>query len=349
LSQTTLYANVLVKIGAERSHFLSETKFRGLADAKNLVGLVGLLRESNYQQEIAKIIPPLSSRKLERAFNENLIGVYIKIIKNSHRIGDFLQHYLIKVEIENIKTLIKSTNAKLSSEKKQAKIYISPETYLNHRTIMEDASKALSIKQIVSALKKTEYFSTLKMGFGSYEEDGSTTCLDVLLDKFYYEKLWERFQNLPKKEKPHAYPYVSGEVDSYVLLLLLRGKLLNYDSNWLRVAVPARRFRLSNRIVEDIVCSADFESALKIVHETIYAKYFVKAQSSQETMAIAETAFDKTLLEHAKKTRFTDIFNVGAVLAFLFQKNLEVRNLTAVTLGIEAGEEPDDIGHRLLF
>ena len=350
MSQTTRYANVLVKIGAGRSEFLGESKFRGLAETNNLTDLIGSLRESSYHQEIAKVAPPLSSRKLERAFNENLIGTYIKIITNSpKKTAEFLKHYLVRSEVENIKTIIKAVNAKLHLEQKQSKIYFAPEIYFNNLAIMEEAVRASSIKQVVSALKKTEYTSALKMGFGSYEKDASTTCFDVLLDKFYYEELWAAFQSLPKKEKPHAYPYVSFQVDSYVLLMLLRGKLLNYDSNWLRLAVPTKKFRLSDTTIEDIVCSEDFESALKIVLKTFYAKYFDKTQSSQEIIALAENAFDKALLEHAKETRFKEIFNVGAVLAFLTKKSFEVRNLTVVSLSVEAGKKPEEIGRQLFF
>jgi len=350
LSQTTKYANVLVKIGAGRSEFLSESKFRGLTETNNLADLIGSLRESSYQQEIAKVTPPLSTRKLERAFNENLIGTYVKIIINSpKKTAEFLKHYLIRFEVENIKTIIKAVNAELHLEQKQAKIYFAPENYLNNLAIMEEAIRASSINQVVSTLKKTKYASALKMGFKSYEENASTTCFDVLLDKFYYEKLWAAYQSLPKKEKPHAYPYVSLQVDSYVLLLLLRCKLLNYDSNWLRIAVPTKRFRISDKTVEDIVCSSDFESALKIVLKTFYAKYFDKTQSPQETIALAENAFEKALLEHAKKTRIKEIFNVGAVLAFLTKKSFEVRNLIVVCLGVGAGKKPEDIERQLFF
>ena len=350
MSQTTKYANVLVKIGTGRSELLGESKLKGLSETKNLADLISSLRESSYHQEIAKIAPPLSSRKLERAFNENLIGTYIKIITNTpKKTAKFLNHFLLRFEIENIKTIIKAINANLHLEQKQSKIYFAPEIYFNNLSLIEEAVRASSIKQIVNALEKTDYASALKMGFRSYEKDASTTCFDVLLDKFYYEELWAAFQSLPKKEKPHAYTYASLQVDSYVLLMILRGKLLNYDSNWLRIALPTRRFRLSDKTTENIVSSADFESALKIVLKTSYAKYFDKTQSSQKIIAFAENAFNKAQLEHAKETRFKEIFNVGAVMAFLTKKSFEVRNLVIISLGVEAGTKPDEIGRHLFF
>ena len=78
MTQTTLYSAVLAKIGAERSKLLSETKLKTLTESKNLSELAAQLRDTSYQEQIGKVSLPLTSRKLERAFNENLIATYVK-------------------------------------------------------------------------------------------------------------------------------------------------------------------------------------------------------------------------------------------------------------------------------
>lgn len=350
MAQTTLYAGVLAKMGAERSQLLSESRLKMLTDTRNLSELTVQLRETSYQQQIAKMPLPLNSRKLERAFTENLIETYIKIIKNSPKnAAAFLRLYLLRFEVENIKALIKAANANLSPEQKLGKIYFSAEIFLKRRGVIEEAAKAPDLRQTVNALKGTEYALALKMGMGSYEADGSTTCLDVLLDKHFYEKVYDAYQSLPRREKPHAYPYVSMENDGFVLLTLLRGKNLHYDPNWLRLAEPTKKFNLPDETVESVVTAPDFDSALKITLESHYAHFFVKAQSPEETVGNAEKAFNKALFLHAKESRFTEIFNIGAVLAFLTQKEAEVHNLTVVSLGVEAALKPEDIQRQLLL
>jgi V/A-type H+-transporting ATPase subunit C len=350
LSQTTRYAKVLPKIGAERSQLLNETKLRSLTETKNLTEITGYLRESSYQTQISKIALPISSRKLEHALNENLIETYIKIIKNSpKKTAHLLLIYLSRFEIENIKVLIKATNANLTTEEKQAKLYSTIEIYLKKLQLFENISKASTLKQIVTTLRKTEYAPALKMGLQSFEEEGATTCFNVLLDKHYYESLWQVFQDLPKKEKKHAFFYISLEVDIYILLMLLRGKLLEYDLNWLRVAVPGKRIQLPDTLVEDMVCSTDFDSALKLIQRTPYSKYFTKEQTPNETIAKAENEVDKALLEYIKKNRIMEIFNVGVVLSFLLQKKFEIRNLITISLCIEAEKKPEDIVRHLIL
>jgi V/A-type H+-transporting ATPase subunit C len=350
LTQTTLYSPVLAKIGAERSKLLSEAKLKALTESKNLSELAAQLRDSSYQEQISKVSLPLTSRKLERAFNENLIATYVKIIKNSPKnASKYLRLYLLRFEVENIKALIKATNGKLSFEQKLSKLYLSAEDYLKFRPKIEETAKAQTIQQIVKILKKSDYWLALSMGVQSYEEDGSTTCLDVLIDKTFYEELFESYEDLPKKEKPHARFYASTENDGFTVLTLLRGKNLNYDVNWLRLAVPLNNFYLDEETVEAMVTAADIGSALKIALDSHYAGFFAKAQSPEETIANAEKTFKKAVWQHAKASKIPENFNIGAPLAFMTQKETEVHNLTALSSGVEAAIKPEDIQRQLLL
>ena len=350
MTQTTLYAGVLAKIGAERSKLLSEVKIKTLTESRDLSALAAQLRETTYQTQIGKVPLPLTSRKLERAFNENLIESYEILIKNSPKdVTKYLNLYPLRFEVENIKALIKAANANLSPEQKLAKMYLSVEDYLKKRSVIEEAAKAPTVKQLVNSLKNTEYASALNMGLQNYEETGSTARLDVLLDKVFYEKLYDSYMLLTKKEKPHAHFYASIENDSFTLITLLRGKTLNYDANWLRLAVPHNNFYLTMETVEALLSAADFESALKIALESHYAKFFVKAQNPEETIANAEKAFKRAKFQHAKASRISENFNIGASLAFMTQKEAEVHNLTALSAGVEAAIKPEEIQGQLLL
>ena len=350
MSQTTLYAGVLAKIGSERSKLLSETKLKTLVESKDLPAFAAQFRDTTYQTQISKVPLPITSRKLERSFNENLIESYAVIVKNSpKKAADYLKLYPLKFEVENIKTLIKAANLNLSPEQKQAKIYLSVEDYLKKRPVIEEATKAPTVKQLVNALKSTEYASNLSIGLQNYEETGSTARLDMLLDKVFFERLYESYIQLPKEEKPHALFYASTENDSFTLLTLLRGKILNYDANWLRIAVPHNNFNLTMDCVEALLSAPDFESALKIVLEGHYVKFFVKSPNPQEIVSNAEKAFKKAGLQHAKATRIGESFNIGAALAFMIQKETEVHNLNAISAGVEAAVKPEEIQNQLFF
>jgi vacuolar-type H+-ATPase subunit C/Vma6 len=349
LPKTTRYANVLARIGAERGKLIPETKLKALTESKNLLEFASQLRETSYSERISKISAPVNNRRLERVFKEALIDTYIKVTRNApKKVIPFLKMYILAFEFENVKTLVKSVAAELTAEEKLARIYLSAEDYLKHRALFEEAAASPDLKTLRDALNKTDYASALTLGLKRYEENGSTQLFDVLLDKMFYEKLWDGFHVLPKREWSHAFFYANIENDSYTLLTLLRGKALNYDANWLRLAIPRQNFNLAKRTVEAIVTAPDLGSTLSLVQKTYYGKFFAKAANPEETVAEAERTFKKAVFHHSLDRRVSETFNVGAPLAFMKQKEVETHNLATISLGVDAKVRAEDI-YRLLL
>lgn len=347
MSQTKNYASTIAKIGAERGKLLGEMKIRSLAET-SLQDFTSQLRETTYQTQIAKLTLPITSRKLEHAFKENLIVTFEKIINFSpKKVKEYLNVYLLRFEIENIKTLIKSAISNLSYEQKTSRIYFSIEDYFRNRVVIEEAAKYSTIREVVNAFKKTEYESALSKGLQIYEKNRSTALFDILLDQLFYKKLYNNYQNLPKKEKSHAAFYVRFEIDGYILLTLLRGKVLNYDENSLRSLVPLEGFKITSGIVETLVKAIDFDAALNICLKSPYAKLFSKAQSPEEIIANAERALKTAMFNHAKTSIILEIFNIGAPLSFMTLKEAEVRNLVALSAGLEGDLGSEEIRSKL--
>jgi vacuolar-type H+-ATPase subunit C/Vma6 len=348
LTQTQKYATVLPKIGAAKSHLLSETKLKALSESQDLNEFAAQLRDTVYQEQISKLTSPLTGRKFERAFNENLIGTYLMLLKYLPKTAKpYIELYLARFQVEHIKMLIKATVAKLTPEQKIAKMYPAVEDYFGTREEMEEAAKASTLAQLIHALRNTEYITVLNMGMKSYETTGSTVSFDVFIDKLYYERLYAVFSELPRREKPYAMFFAKVNVDSFVLLTLLRAKLLGYDSNWLGLVVPHNYFKLSKRTVDSLVSALNFEAAYKIVEKTEYAKFFTRTHTPEETISNAERAFRQTVLEYAKSKAILELFDIGAVLIYLTYKETEVHNLITLALGIEATVPSEEIKNKL--
>ncbi len=349
-TQTAKFAEVLAKIGAKRGTLLSDGRIRSFAESKTLDQLVLQLRGTVYQTKLAKISLPYNSRKLERAFRENLIEDFVKIVKSSPRIvAPYLQAYLQRFDVENLKVLIRGVHAELGYEEKLSRLYFQVQDFFKNRNVFEEACKTTDLRQLVNALRKTEYAPSLNLGLSRYEQTGSTMFFDVLLDKIYYGKVYEAYQGLPRREKAHSIFYASMENDSFTILTLLRGKVLNYEPSWLRTVVPRENFYLPKEQVESLVASDDYESALAIVGESHYGNLFEKSATPEETVAKAERSFRKSLLDHAVKNSVVEIFNIGAPLAYMTQKEVETGNLVAVSLGVEASMRPEEIQNGLLL
>jgi vacuolar-type H+-ATPase subunit C/Vma6 len=68
-------------MGAERGKLLAENRIKALAESKSVADIASQLRDTTYQEQIGRLATPLTARKLERAYYENLIDTYLKIIK----------------------------------------------------------------------------------------------------------------------------------------------------------------------------------------------------------------------------------------------------------------------------
>jgi V/A-type H+/Na+-transporting ATPase subunit C len=348
--QATRYANVSAKIGAERSYLLNNTKMRSLTETKDLNDFVSALNDTIYKDELSKIRPPFSSRKLERVFQESLIQDYIKIIKNSPKTSTpFLRMFLQRLEIENIKILVKGIQAELPFEEKKLRIYFQVEDFLKRRDLFEEASKASDVKMLSETLKKTEYSLAIKEGLLSYEENGTTACLDILLDKIFYERLHDSFSHLPKSERRYASFYAQNEEASYLFLTLLRGKNLGYDVAWLRTVLPKENLDISPRILDALIEADSFESALNLVLKTPYGNLFTNGKNHEEIIAAGERAFRNSVFTNALKKRVAEVFNIGLPLAFMIQKETEIHNLNIISLGIETELSPEKIQSKLIL
>jgi len=350
LSQEQLYSNVLVKIGVERSNLLSKEKLQRLTDSNSLTELITELRSTIYGEKLSKLTPPYSTDNLERAFRESFIEVCIKMVKNSPiSVSAFLRTYLLKFEHENIKTILRAISIGLPFDDIKNKLYMSVEKFLKREEVMLKAAMALQVKLAVEALQPTIYGPSLSSGLQEYEENGSTKYFDLLLDEMYYEEFGESFRNMPTNEQKLAFYYVSTKTEMFDILTILRAKLLGYDSHWIRVALSRDCYTVSEQAIESMLMAEDFKSAMEVVEQTHYKKLFTKAETPEKTISVAEKALKREIFEHAQTTKIGDPFNVGSVMAFIMRKEIELYNLTMISLGTEYKWKKDELLNRLFL
>lgn len=350
MNQEQLYSSVLVKIGVERSNLLNKQKLEQLTDCKSLKEFVIELGQTIYEKHLMHLTQPYTTNIFERAFRENFIEVCIKIVRSSPDVASaFLKNYLLKFEHENIKTLLRAISIGLSYDEIKSKIYLPVETFLKRQNLILKAAMTIQVKLAVDALQTTVYGPSLIIGLKKYEETGSTKYFDILLDRMFYENLGKSMKDLPKSDRELAFFYVSRQTDCFNILTILRAKLLGYEPNWIRMTISRNFYNVHKQIIETMITAKNFEEAFNMVKKSYYKKFFIKSDIPQETISIAEKNFRRDIFEHIKKTEIGDPFNVESPIAFILKKEIEVYNLTAISLGIEYNWKKDDILQLLLF
>ena len=350
MNQTKNYAAVLPKIGVERSELLSDIKLKTLSECKTLSEFVVQLGDTTCQEQISKLSTPITIQKLERAFNENLLNTYFSLLYSLPKnVKPFIELYLKRFEIEHIKMLIKATIAKIPPKEKMSKIYLPVENYFNNHIIIEEAANASTVTSIVQAFQKTEYYTSLNAGLQTYNETGSATQFNILLDRHYFDKIYCTCEELPKEEQQHAKFYASMMVDGFLLLTILRGKILGYNSSWLKEALPTNYFNITKHAFDVLLHAPDYAETLKIIKSTQYKTYFASAGTPEKVVSNAEKTFKTAVLCHAKSRALIDVFNIGVALSFITLKEADIHNLNILALSIDASLKPQEIQSKLLM
>lgn len=350
MSQARLYSSISVKIGAERGRLLTEADMRRIVQCRSLKEFVSNLGETAYREGLAKVEPPYLSESLEKVFKENLFGVYFRLIENSpSKISTFLRTHLLRFEHENIKTVFRAVSVGLPPDQVLRRVHTSIEDFLGNREVFMNAVRGINVKTVVDAFESTAYGPVLASTLRRYEETGTISVFDLILDRIFYEELGASFANLPLEEQRHASFYVSMRMDEFNLFVILRAKNWGYDPHWVRVATSNYSYNLSREDLETLIIAEGFESALNLVKKGYYKQFFQGNGDAEEILSKAEWKFEEAVTKHARETRVGDPFNVGAPLGLIVEKEAEVRNLTVIALGIEYGLESEEIMSQLLL
>jgi V/A-type H+-transporting ATPase subunit C len=343
VTRATAYSQVVVKAGAERSYLIAPEKLGNLAECKNLEELKGLLNKTPYEDALKNVERP-SAKKMQHAFKEELIRVCSKIVHFSPKeIQDFLRIYLSRLEIENLKSILKAKSAKIPYETLIGRLHLSIEEVFGRKDLFIQAAKADDIKGVMEAFKETIYSPILLEGASKYEEAGSTRFFDFALDRAYFDNLLDSFERLPSKDSEIVFSCLGPRIDGYNMLTIIRSKLQNYPSHLTFRAVTHRFYKLSENDVQALVSIESVDSALDLVSHGFYAKFLSRRENIEETLVFFESAIENSIFSRLHKMQIVELFNVATPLGIMMRKEKEVEKLITISSGIEYGWKPENI------
>ena len=337
------YSQIVVKAGSERSYLIRREQIEGLAESKDLDELVSRLKGSPYET-LLKNVRPISARKMQRVFEEELIRVCSKMVRFSPReIRFFLKDYISYFEIENLKTLLKMKHNGLPANVIVTRLHLSVEEIFGMKEKFVQAAKAEDVKKAVEMFRGTIYGPILSEGIARYEETGSTKFFDFSLDRAYHDKLLISASLIPKEDRETALQFVGLNVDMFNILTAVRSILLKYPPHLIYRAITHRFYRLDEKTIRDLVSSGNVDSALNRIKQSFYERFLTIHESIEETMINFEKRVKKFGLKLLEKGRIINIFSIATPLELIAKKENEMKNLTMISSGIEFGWNPEQL------
>ncbi|MCW4054434.1 MAG: V-type ATPase subunit [Candidatus Bathyarchaeota archaeon] len=309
---------------------------------KDLEGIRYAMADSSYQKQLSAVSSTvLDYRFLEVAILQNYAETIQKLIEfSSGNIKKLLVALSKKVEVANIKTILRATKAQI--DVKEALKNIVPLGDLDVDRCQAILAEAKSIGDVIIALQDFKYGEVLKP-VGENEGKIDLTLLEVALDKAVYREILGSIEKLTGIDEKIAKAVLGIELDVANVKTILKGKELEVNPKIIEEYLMPPAF-FTEDILEEAMETADVKSmmeSLALIVESghmIYKKIIAQLlKESDAPLSLLEAILNKAPLEMSlyQLREHSRYYNIGFILAFLNLKWAEVKNLRCVVKGSE--------------
>ena len=307
------------------------------------------LQDSSYKNEINALAAEyFGADLLEKALNKNLSESFKKLIRiSSYELGLLIKEYLLRKDIEDIKTIIrgKFTNA---GEKAIADAITAAGTlsrdFLVSLIKMETAEEILKNNSIAE-------FSLLKGGLNHMQEKGSLLELENSLDKYYFSRLIDFSRRLPRQGALFKY-FLLKEIEVLNILTLLRLKKVNFAEAAIRnFIIPSQDKKNDARIIS-LSGAGSLDELLAMLGKSEYAGIIangIRDYKNKGTLITFENELYKHMLRQSILLSHQYPLSIDTILGYMFAKDIEVRNIRIIVKGKQLGLSEEFIGGQLVF
>lgn len=313
-----------------QAHLLKTQDFLRLLATRNVGEMGEFLMNSDYASEVSRsATAELTALQLEKVFYEKLSARWYSLLRiTSGGIKKLLEAYSSRLEIENLKTIIRAVHGKARIGDEQ--LVGVPREYqkVNFHALLVTET----IAELLELLRETPYEDVAE-SMVEYEKYKSPMVFEARLDKEYYGNLWAMTHGMPDQRKLRG--LLGTEVDMRNLRFIIASKYMSIEDPqliWRNVIDPG--FRLPRTVVSKLI-HADVREISKVPIWPSYSELLRKATELGDLDQIVEmeSIFSRYLYSYVDKTRIRNPNSFVYVFSYLQMCLREARNLTTLALG----------------
>lgn len=342
------YSYATARVGAMKSTLFRKESLTPLIQVEGLPNLMSKFMKSPYSpylEEVEEVNPP----RLEHAFHIHLSDTYGKIVRFApDEIRGVLQAMSKKFDVWNLKTIFTSKFAGIPPEEIKERILprglISQEVY-------DRAIEAENVADAAAMLEDTEYWPAISEALTESEEVGNPLPLETALEQYYWREVWRRLSTTEAKYAEVVREAIGTEIDIRNIKLALRRLVDEVPPEDTRKYIIPPHFALDSQSVERMMAAENVGGLITSLEGTPYKEALTGALHEYEetgsTFAL-EKALDEFLMRKIRGLSIQHYIGIGPLLAFLYEKEMEVRNLVTITNGKSEGLEPEELKRKLI-
>lgn len=327
------------------AHLLKTQDYIRLLETRDLRGMVDFLSAMDYSSELS-LVPTseITALKLERVFYEKLSKRWYSLLAmSSGKIRELLEAHNARLEIENLKKLIRAVHGK---ESITADVLIDvPRKYqnLNFRAL----SAAKSMIEIVDLLKETPY-KDAGQWLGEYETYNNPLILEAQLDKVYYMNLWTKANK--KADGYKIRELIGTEADLRNLQLIVSAKYTKLEPRLIRRMIVDLGHRLQ-RSVTSRLANVDLQGIPGTVLWPSYSELMRRAVElvNEDRLVEMETLLSLYTYSYVEKMAVRNPNSLVYVFSYLSLYSREAKNLTTLAIGKQTKIGRESLRSLVLF
>jgi len=328
------------RIRAMKGRLLKENDFEHISKCGAIKEFMIFLENSAYRDDVYHLSSKPTPADMESMLWKNLLKTYLKVYSFAPRaIKKFFYERIRFYDILALKTLINLKAGEKVIPEGYEPLPITPELNEKFPRLLE----AKSVDELVLNMGDTPYAIILKDLLEEYKESKLVMSLNLALDHHHLTRLWNLMKKLPDRDRITAKGLLGTEIDCTNIMTLLRttGNGNNPDRFIIR-----HYHNLRPKTIEECMkCSKITEIVAKL-SETEYGEILnARTHSYEESKSLLpfELGLERFILGQNRAVLVGDPFQIGTLLGFLKLKEVEIRNLQRIVVGISNGLQPEEI------
>ncbi len=244
----------------------------------------------------------------------------------------FLESYMLKFEIQNIKQIVIGLILGMSYEEKKKNINFLVETYLENTEFIEKMLKFTNLDEVQFFLKKTIYNIPIREGLLYYKKKKEIFVLEAFLDKLYYTRLRDQVKRLNKKEEIMISLLVKYKTEVYNLNVIYRGIKNNIDRKLLSQFLVDNYLFLNEGILNSLLNLPNLDEFMSNItsylNNTPETKpLFLKLNLNKKHIirSIEEFYFTYYFKKFELKVDDIDMFTISKIIEVIIKKEKEIK------------------------
>jgi V/A-type H+-transporting ATPase subunit C len=320
-----------------RAHLLKTQDLIHLLAVRNLGDMNDHLLKTDYSAELSRVTTTrVTALQLEHIFSEKLSNRWYSLVATSSgKIRDLLEVHNVRLEIENLKRIVRAVHGKQSITEEQ--LFPIPRKYQNVN--LHALMIAKTMPEVTDLLQASPY-KDLEEWLGEYGRYGNPIILEAQLDKIYYDNFRSALHKTPDSGKIWA--LIGTQVDMKNVQLAISSKYMKMEPGIVQKMIVDKGYKLSKNATSRLVGS-DLQGIPNVLSWPSYSDLAHKAIGLIEEGRIfeMETLFSRYLHVYTEKMSIRNPNSLVYVFSYLDLCLREAKNLTTLAIGTQmnvAGE-----------